>query len=521
MDMCNSFDRKQYSESINVCNSGEWVLVFEDQFNKHQLSSIWQDSRNRQGALYGNNGKAQEYNTLDNIEISNGSLKIIADRKTSPVQKRAYHLKNDYEILEDGLMNLRDYYYFSAFLRTKVNFDYGLLEAEVKIPKGKGFWPAFWLYDEYKIDEENTVYNELDVFEFWNETNYWGNYDPLLLSKVHVMTSHYRSATDMCSLDYEGCDFSDSFHKFSVRWEPNVIEWYVDDILKRRDVRYYTLLGQESGCVLNANTEYQERRIFPQNPMHIIFNLAIQHSIDTTWLFNNQNWLITGIIDNNPDEYTPFPSQMEVQWVRYYQRYPRQDVRIENPTQHQLSQNLYNVIAGENVLIDCEFFVQDEEFLTILANHTTTIGPGFHALPGSCVRISPYAETLDENVYQQGENVEIDNRNYKQTTIESDKEYDEEICDIEDISDSSTNNMRINVYPNPSNGCFYLEIENSTDDCFEMTLENVLGTHVLSKSITATKPNRIEIFYNTPGVYYVCLTSKHTGLCLKKKLIII
>lgn len=516
-ELCNESDRFLTLSDINVCNVGEWVLVFEDNFDNGHFSPIWQNSTDYQGKLYGNNGKAQEYNTLDNVFVSDGSMKIVANQDS--IYRRASHWRDDNVILKDGLPNFRLYQYTSAYVETKTVFSFGMLEAMVKIPKGKGFWPAFWMYDIYK-DSQDTIYNEIDVFEFWNETNSLGNYDSTLLSKVHVMTSHYRDVEDQCSFDYEGCDFSEAFHKFSVRWEPNVIEWYVDDVLKRRDIRYHTLLGQEVGCVLYSNTYYQEARVFPHYPMHVIFNLAIQHSIDTTWSFNDPSLPITGIIDNCPDEDTHFPSQMEIRWVRYYQRFPYQNVRIENSSQYQLTSGLYNVIAGKSVSIDCDFLIQNEEYLTIIADERTSIGPGFNAKLGSNVRISPCNWSLNKSIFQPGEEVQkneqikkqqlnIDLHSYSSQGVDS-------ICNTNDIGEY--NSHIISVYPNPSHGSFYIEIDNVGDEQYDLTVKNIMGTTVITKSITTT---RTRIVHNTPGVYYVCLRGNRTGLITVKKLIII
>lgn len=42
----------------------------------------WEIQQSAQGALYGNNGNTQEYNSLDNAIVSNGTLKIIANNET-------------------------------------------------------------------------------------------------------------------------------------------------------------------------------------------------------------------------------------------------------------------------------------------------------------------------------------------------------------------------------------------------------------------------------------------------------
>ncbi len=302
--------------TFNQCDNNPWVLVFEDNFEGNNLDlSTWELQPWGEGALYGNNGASQEYNTLNNIEVSNGTLKIVTKKET--IIRRAISWKPDNEILEDGLPNLRTYKYTSSNIWTKNIFTYGKFEARIKIPKGKGFWPAYWTFS-------GNPWNEIDVFEFWNENNIQNNYDPSKLSKVHHMTAHYDydndGNTNMCGTKYTGTDFSQDFHIFTLVWEGNKIEWYVDGQLKRTDYKYYTMLGQSTGCTINAWTQYIMNKIYPKDPMAIILNLAIQHGYD---VYGN---------NKSPDNSTPFPSQMEVDWVKYYSKHPYQNIYISGPS---------------------------------------------------------------------------------------------------------------------------------------------------------------------------------------------
>ena len=68
-------------------------------------------------------------------------------------------------ILEDGCVNLRDYHYTSAQLWTKPVFSEGIIEAKIKMPKGKGFWPAFWMFTGQAETGSDSSF-EIDVFEF-------------------------------------------------------------------------------------------------------------------------------------------------------------------------------------------------------------------------------------------------------------------------------------------------------------------------------------------------------------------
>jgi len=334
--------------SFSLCNNDPWVMVWEDDFEGNSLDlSKWHVRPWGEGALYGNGGATQEYNSLDNALVSDGTLKVIAKRET--VQRLACSKKPPESILEDGLPNLRWYNFTSSNLWTKFAFDNGKIEASIKIPKGIGFWPAFWTYSDYPGDE-------IDVFEFWTKQDEIN--DPSLLSRIHHMNLHVdyfsNGVKRDCGRCYTGDDFSQDFHIFTVIWDKRKIEWFVDGELKRTENRYITILGQPV-CTIEAWHEYMMHIVYPRNPMSIILNLAIQSE------------------EYAPNNSTPFPSQMEVEWVRYYQRNPCQNINITNASQFPIIPNAFNVIVGETIYVNCNFIIQSGQQLDIVAKNLTQV----------------------------------------------------------------------------------------------------------------------------------------------------
>ena len=47
-----------------------------------------------------------------------------------------------------------------------------------------------------------------------------------------------------CPSSYNGPDFSESFHTFTLIWTPHILEWYVDNQLMRRSALFYDMMGQ-------------------------------------------------------------------------------------------------------------------------------------------------------------------------------------------------------------------------------------------------------------------------------------
>lgn len=476
-------------ETFNQCNYNSWKLVFEDNFDGNNLNlSTWELQAWAQGALYGNNGSNQEYNTLDNIEVSNGVLKIIAKEET--VQRKAISWKPDNEILEDGLPNLRTYNYTSSNIWTKSKFSYGKFEARIKIPKGKGFWPAFWTFG-------GNPWNELDVFEFWNENDVFNHYDPSKLSKVHHMTAHYDfdndGNTNKCETKYNGVDFSQDFHIFTLIWEKNKIEWYVDGQLKRTDYRYYTMLGQTTGCTINAWTQYIMNIIYPIDPMAIILNLAIQHGTD-----DHEN-------NKSPDNSTPFPSQMEVDWVKYYKKEPCQDVIITDASQFPLDNQIFNVIVGENIVIDCNYIVQSGQQLDIVAQNSITLKPGFHAKAGNIfhARIDPsVCDSSLKNGIVDTTNSPIENVLKNTTSV------------------NESNLSDIKVYPNPNDGTFSIDFGHKDFRHYQIKVFDLKGGLVSSLNTIEKSFITLKIPDNTKGSFILYLLDIKNNDVISHKIII-
>ncbi len=356
------------TQSFNQCETGEYIKVFEDDFSGQALDSrVWKNNYGDGpgGELYGNNGRTQNYWLFEeNTHISNGKLEIITREEN--ISRRAIPWLDPNLILNDGISNRRPYQYTSANIWTRQTFSYGKYEARVKIPKGKGFFPAFWLYG-------NPPVNEIDIFEFENE-NTRKRYDPDKLSRYHEMTIHVDydqdGKDDRCSSQYKNAGFSDEFHVFSLVWAPNKVEWYVDDLLKRREYRYKK--GAKDVCQINTGDKYKMNPIFPHdNPMHIIFDLAIQSGMD---MHGNRR---------SPDSDTPFPAQMEIDYVRYYKEVDTiTDQFITNASQIPQSEDIYNCIIGNNIEFDCDFTLQNNQQLSVVAKESILIENNFTVQSG-------------------------------------------------------------------------------------------------------------------------------------------
>jgi beta-glucanase (GH16 family) len=274
-----------------ICNTNDWVLQFEDNFETSQLdTSKWsipyqgviRDFEfNKEKQWYINTGSSPKIELINNIELVNGVLRIIGKREI-PAIKGSY--VSNFDVTPWKVEN-EIFDFSSAQIASQAEFGYGKYEARCKIPKGYGFWPAFWLYG---VVGNNA--SEIDIFEFWDDN-----------TCNHNMNVHFNHK--MCLTDYNASDFSEDFHLYTVIWDNFKIEWYVDGNLKRRNTKFNTLLGQQLDCEqLKKDQTYIVDKYYPLEKMNIILNLAIQND------------------KYKPSESTVFPGVFEIDYVRYYSK---------------------------------------------------------------------------------------------------------------------------------------------------------------------------------------------------------
>jgi len=112
----------------------------------------------------------------------------------------------------------------SARLLTKGRFaiQHGRVEARIKVPGGRGTWPAFWMLGD-DIDRVGwPACGEIDVMEHVGA-------DP----RTCHGTAHgpgYSGVGGGVSGSVDlGVDLSDDFHEYAVEWDESGIVWLVDD----------------------------------------------------------------------------------------------------------------------------------------------------------------------------------------------------------------------------------------------------------------------------------------------------
>lgn len=144
--------------------------------------------------------------------------------------------------------------FYSSRLHTnkKVGFKFGRIEARIKMPKGQGSWPAFWMLGE-KIGE--IVWpdcGEIDIVEV-------GDIKNELVASLHG--PGYCGADPLTNRIEVSDDLNDTFHTYAIEWLPGQIEWFFDGV---------SISKKTADDASAVNSEW----VFDQ-PYFILINLAM------------------------------------------------------------------------------------------------------------------------------------------------------------------------------------------------------------------------------------------------------
>ncbi|WP_371775253.1 ricin-type beta-trefoil lectin domain protein [Streptomyces sp. NBC_01438] len=169
--------------------------------------------------------------------------------------------------------------YTSARLNTSGKFTqaYGHVEARMKIPRGQGMWPAFWMLgdDIGQVGWPNS--GEIDIMEnvgFEPGTVHGTLHGPGYSGSAGIGAGYTLPG---------GRAFADDFHTFAIDWAPDSITWSVDG----------NVYQHRTPADTNGNTWAFNK------PFFLILNLAVG-----------------GYWPGDPDGNTTFPQQLVVDHVR-------------------------------------------------------------------------------------------------------------------------------------------------------------------------------------------------------------
>ncbi|MGX6605867.1 family 16 glycosylhydrolase [Micromonosporaceae bacterium Da 78-11] len=238
------------------------AITWSDEFNGGANSSVDGSKWNFDlgGGGYGNSELQYYTNRTSNVaQDGQGHLAITA-RKENPSGYQCWYGSCTYtsgRILTSGKFTQR----------------YGRFEASIKVPKGQGIWPAFWMLGDGNAGWPQA--GEIDIMENI------GKLPNTLYGTVHG--PGYSGGASIGGNKTIGAPLGDAFHTYAVDWSPNLIVWTLD--------------GQEYFRVTPSNLNGNQWVY--DHPFYMILNVAV-----------GGNW------PGNPDASTSFPQTMLVDYVR-------------------------------------------------------------------------------------------------------------------------------------------------------------------------------------------------------------
>ena len=187
--------------------------------------------------------------------------------------------------------------YRSGQVISKTEHRYGRFEARANLPTSQGMWPAIWLLPDQpplwpSLGEIDIMENRGNEPFLTSSAFHYGTNPPFVHNFVYDENTMIKNGSPV--------NFHDSFHTYTVEWDPEQIRYYVDG------VHYYTVRNSMVGNFLTDPAGQT-------NPMRLVINNAI-----------GGNFL------PNPDATTQWPQFMEVDYVYVYDRVGDPTLELEN-----------------------------------------------------------------------------------------------------------------------------------------------------------------------------------------------
>ncbi len=253
----------------------DWQLVWSDEFETPGLPDPTRWNYDLGGHGWGNQERQHYTSRAENARVEGGVLVIEA--------REEEYQGNPYT---------------SARLVTRGHaaWQYGRIEARMKLPFGQGIWPAFWMLPTDSPYGGWPTSGEIDIME------YLGHDTDRVYGTLHYGGGDIGHRFTGTNFTLSSGTFADGFHTFAIEWEPRRIRWFVDGQLYQTQVSWSSGAGPYPAPF--------------DSPFHVLLNLAV-----------GGEW------PGYPDATTTFPQRLEVDYVRVYQdadAYPH--VSLDTPT---------------------------------------------------------------------------------------------------------------------------------------------------------------------------------------------
>lgn len=260
------------------CNEGAWKLVFQDEFNNGILNEqewiTWfpYTYNGLDSCVFcRTHGDEGQVFLDENVVVSDTSLKIIAKKETATwMGEERPHT--------------------SGTLHSRRAFGRGRYEVRAKMPAGMGFWPGIWTFGQ--------IYSEVDIIEagMQNPKRYHTTVHNSTLGEMEHNRKNVRT------------DISEDFHVYAMEWDDNIIRFFFDEKEVWSLSKFTSRRGRNlKRCDLKPG-RYGINPVFPHENEKLFLIIGLGVGTDNS------------PFTKSPEAQTVFPSQIEVDWIRIYER---------------------------------------------------------------------------------------------------------------------------------------------------------------------------------------------------------
>ena len=203
------------------------------------------------------------------------------------------YYKPENSVVENGLLTItakpesidnHNYTSSRMWSQHKAFFKYGRIDIRAKLPYSQGLWPALWMMGENKDVVGWPQCGEIDIMELRGNTPY------RVTSTIHYKNSSgNHQYPPSYKYDLDSGNFNDEFHVFSMIWDEDKIQFFVDDNL------FNTIIYSSLSYFNNDNPFFKD--------FYVLMNVAVG-----------------GDFGGDPDATTIWPQQMDVDYVRVFQK---------------------------------------------------------------------------------------------------------------------------------------------------------------------------------------------------------
>lgn len=232
-------------------------LVWYDDFDEFN-----NDNWEIQFGTYGSASNTLHCYLPENLDLRDGNLVLEARQQDTSC--------------ENGDQN---YTSGMVWSREALDFTYGRVEVRMQVPEGQGYWPAAWLSPRDDLYGSWPASGEIDIVEIL------GHEPDRAVMSLHWAGDDGRRASGVTDAYIE----PNVFHTYAIEWDETGIRWFIDDVQVHEVTQWRAPDGAEFPAPFDQ-------------PFFVKLNLAV-----------GGDW------PGSPDETTPFPGPMLIDWIRVYQ----------------------------------------------------------------------------------------------------------------------------------------------------------------------------------------------------------